>query len=215
MPASAVYSVLSDSIQLNRYLFLTIYLIIIYVAFWLNKIGGLAFQKKKINMDTLVSDFFKLFILMGFIFFSMEGHTLFGKPRAYVILPLIPIFAFLHPLFEKLSKEENAYTKYKFGEGTLTQQLIFWGVIFFTLIVINSQLTYERIRYKYAFLILSVIGYLVNGFIQGKTVTYWFPTYIAMLLVNPNHTFVTLLYHALAGGYLVHSLKSTNFEFYL
>lgn len=208
----------SDS---SKFLYLGFFLAIMLSSYYVNLISDEIFLKETKERQ-YTEGFFQVAIVMSLLYFIEGGENLFKSSKIYFYV-LVPVFAFLHPLFQKLTKTKDAYNTVKLTGQTMhyknPKMWIVGGVLALSLLFALANRNYENASglfgsTKYLMIFISALVYLVYGTIKEKRVTYWFYTYLMNILINPNYSIINTLMNTVTTSYILHGMRKTDFELY-
>lgn len=232
--SSVIISTFKNNIQTdsNKFLLLSIFLGIIYVGYYINILSHKIFLND-VKEKFFVEDFIKLGVYMTLLFFVFDGEKLMSSFFNYSIFEninfyyflLTIILTFLHPLFEKLSKQAGG----GYHSVLLTGQSLDWkkpkvwiliSLLLLTLIITLTNRNYEVSTnsffgsYKYLLVLMTVLFQLLYGLYKEKKVNYWFYGYLINMLINPNYSLFNGLVNSIFFSYYIHSPKKVGYNIF-
>ena len=113
-----LYSVSNNNSSIKTYKYLSLYLIVIYIAFWAQQIGDRVFNNKFYS-DKFISDYFKIGIWFSFLFLMANGEKAFENIGVTMSFIILPVLAFLQPYLYKSVKNSEEYLIFNFVDMNL------------------------------------------------------------------------------------------------
>ena len=205
----------------GKFLYLGFFLLITLSSYYINMISDEIFLKET-KESHYFEGFYKTSIYMALLYFIFSGEKLFKTSKIYFYI-LTPILAFLHPLFEKLTKSKDGYNTIKLTGQTMhyknPKMWIVGVVLSLSLLFALSNRNYENATglfgsTKYLMIFVSALVYLLYGTFKERRVTYWFYTYLMNILINPNYSIVNTIMNSITTSYLLHGMRKTDFDIY-
>lgn len=207
----------------SKFFYLGIFLLMVMLSHYINLISDEIFLKET-KEKQYIEGGIKLSIYVSLLYFIFGGEELFKTNKIYFYV-LTGIFAFLHPLFEKLSKTKDAYNSLNLVGESINlknpKMLILLGTFVVTIIyaLINRNYEISSDSFfgsgKYMFIFGAILSYFTYGIFKGRRVTYWFYAFLLNILINPNYSITNTMINTLFLSYMIHGMRKTDYEFYL
>ena len=207
----------------SKFFYLGIFLLMVMLSHYINLISDEIFLKET-QEKQYIEGGIKLSIYVSLLYFIFDGQELFKTNKIYFYV-LTGIFAFLHPLFEKLTKTKDAYNSINLVGESINlknpKMLILLGTFVLTIIyaLINRNFEISSSSFfgsgKYMFVFTAILSYFTYGVFKGRRVTYWFYAFLLNILINPNYSITNTMINTFFLSYMIHGMRKTNYEFYL
>ena len=207
----------------SKFFYLGIFLLMVMLSHYINLISDEIFLKET-QEKQYIEGGIKLSIYVSLLYFIFGGQELFKTNKIYFYV-LTGIFAFLHPLFEKLTKTKDAYNSINLVGESINlknpKMLILLGTFVLTIIyaLINRNFEISSSSFfgsgKYMFVFTAILSYFTYGVFKGRRVTYWFYAFLLNILINPNYSITNTMINTFFLSYMIHGMRKTNYEFYL
>ena len=214
----AVFNVLTDNVDSNKIFYLTIYLIIIFAGYFMNKVGDASFRGK-VKVLSISEDMFKLAIIFMLIFFMTNFHEVFkGGKMSGVFIIVFAVFtitsSLVQPYFDRFVGDDK-YIYFNFGDF---DTMIMLGLVAFFSVglyfVLLPNFGYESYMSKFLFILFSSITIIARSFFGKKDLALWVMPFLLLLGSPPQYTFMNSTIQTLLTSYLIHGVVNTDLDIY-